>query len=269
MSDAPRLPTYFISHGGGPWSFMPEGRERYAQLEAALQAMAGEVGRKPEAVLCISGHWEEPAFTVTASPRPPMLYDYYNFPDYTYGISYPAPGSPELAGRVAGLLEPAGFPVAADPERGFDHGTFTPFAVIYPQADVPIVQLSLRHDFDPTAHLAAGKALAPLRDEGTLIVGSGLSYHNLREFGGPRAQVASAAFDQWLGETLLEAEPAAREGRLAEWSAAPSARAAHPREEHLIPLMVAAGAASGEPATRVYHEAGFMDGLTVSSYRFG
>ena len=166
------------------------------------------------------------------------------------------------------LIERPGFPARLDPERGFDHGAFTPLKVIYPQANVPVVQLSLKAGLDPATHLALGRAIAPLRDEGVLIVGSGLSYHNLRQFFSPRGWAPSREFDAWLGGVLLGGRPMDRDKLLAAWEAAPAARAAHPREEHLIPLMVAVGAAGNDPAERTYHEKDFLGGLTVSSYCF-
>ena len=264
-----RLPTYFISHGGGPWPWMKkEMGNTYAQLEAALADMPRQIGRTPQAVLMISAHWEEPAFTAQAHPQPPMLYDYGGFPAHTYSVHYDAPGSPALAQRVQGLVQGAGLPAALDTARGFDHGMFSPMVAIYPQAQVPTVQLSLLRGLDPAAHLALGRALAPLRDEDVLIVGSGLSYHNLRAFG-PQAAAPSKAFDDWLQRTVVESAPAARTQGLLDWAGAPAARLAHPREEHLIPLMVAVGAAEQDAAVRIYHEQGFMGGLSVSSYRLG
>lgn len=267
--NARRLPTYFISHGGGPWPWMKEQMGPvYAQLEASLADMPRQLGRRPAAILMVSAHWEAPVFTVQANPRPPMVYDYGGFPAHTYQIHYDAPGSPELARRVATLLQAAGLPVAIDPERGYDHGMFSPMAAIYPQADVPVVQLSLKRGLDPAAHLALGRALAPLRDEDVLVIGSGLSYHNLRAFG-PQAAAPSRAFDDWLQQAVVGATPAQRTQALLDWESAPAARIAHPREEHLIPLMVAVGAAEGEEAARVYHENAFMGGLSVSSFRIG
>ena len=263
------LPTYFISHGGGPWPWMKEQMGgRYDRLEAALHEMPQQLGTTPKAVLVVSGHWEEPEFTVMATEQPPMIYDYYGFPEHTYRIHYKAPGSPQTAARVRELLEQAGIGARVDAERGFDHGTYSPLAVIYPEARVPVLQLSLKNGYDPAQHLAAGRALKPLRDEGVLILGSGLSYHNLRQFG-PGARVPSAAFDRWLDETLVHSSPAERTARLIAWDRAPAARQAHPREDHLLPLMVAVGAAEDEPATRVYHEDDFSGGISVSSFRFG
>ena len=264
-----RLPTYFISHGGGPWPWMKEQLGgAYDQLEAALARMPAEIGATPRAVLMLSAHWEAPEFTVQTNAAPDMLYDYGGFPDFTYRIRYPAPGAPDVAARVRAALAAAGIASAEDAQRGFDHGMFAPMAVIYPRADVPVLQLSLKRGLVPDAHLALGRALAPLRDEGILIVGSGLSYHNLRAFG-PAARAPSAAFDAWLDETLAIADAAARSAALAGWERAPAARLAHPREEHLLPLMVAVGAAEGDAATRVYHEREFFGGITVSSYRLG
>jgi aromatic ring-opening dioxygenase catalytic subunit (LigB family) len=262
-----RLPTYFLSHGGGPWPWL-EGpfRRQFDRLEASLGEIARAVG-KPRAVLVVSGHWEAAQPTVQSGAAPGMLYDYSGFPAHTYSIRYASPGSPEVAHRVKELLEAAGISAALDAERGYDHGTFAPLQAMYPDADVPVVQLSLKQGYDPEEHLAIGRALAPLRDEGVLIVGSGLSFHNLRMFG-PAARGPSTAFDAWLDETLSN-RPQERSKRLREWESAPSARLAHPEEDHFIPLMVAVGAAEDEQATRVYHENDFMGGVTASSYRFG
>lgn len=262
-----RLPTYFIAHGGGPWPWMEEARASYAGLAHSLAGMPAEIGARPAAVLMVSAHWEESEFTLMTSAQPPMLYDYYGFPPHTYEIRYPAPGAPDLAERVRALLEAAGLPAQADARRGFDHGAFVPLAVMYPEADVPVVQLSLKRGLDPAAHLALGRAIAPLRDENVLIVGSGLSYHNLRALG-PAGRGASVAFDGWLQQAVVAATPAQREQHLLQWAQAPAARAAHPREEHLVPLMVASGAAQDEPGVCSYHE-DTSRGIVVSSFRFG
>ncbi|PRX38432.1 Aromatic ring-opening dioxygenase, catalytic subunit, LigB family [Meinhardsimonia xiamenensis] len=261
-----RLPTWFISHGGGPWPWIPEMRAMFANLEAALKGIAAAVG-KPRAVLCISGHWENEAFAVMHAARPPMVYDYYGFPPHTYEIVYPAPGAPELAERTAALIEGAGLSARLDDEQGFDHGTFVPLAVMYPEADVPVFQVSIRRDYDPAAHVALGRALAPLREEGVLILGSGLSYHNLRLMG-PEARAPSSAFDAWLTQALA-LPPAERLEAVLNWEKAPAARIAHPREDHLVPLFVALGAAEHEPAIRDYHEEGLFGGVTASNFRFG
>ena len=267
---SPRLPVYFISHGGGPWSFMDEtSRAPYSVLARELADMPRAVGVRPQAVLMISAHWEQPAFTLTSGAAPPMIYDYGGFPDYTYQIRYDAPGHPQVAENTRALIAAAGLPAALDAERGFDHGAFTPLKVIYPEADVPVVQLSLQRGLDPARHLALGRAIAPLRDQGVLIIGSGLTYHNLREFFTPRAWAPSREFDDWLNLAVLGSDPQERARRLTDWQQAPSARTAHPREEHLLPLMVAVGAAGDDAATMPYHENEFLGGITVSNYRFG
>jgi aromatic ring-opening dioxygenase catalytic subunit (LigB family) len=263
-----KLPTYFISHGGGPWPYVPDMRRVHQGLEQSLQGIPRRLGVTPKAVLMVSAHWEDAAFSVSSGAQPGMIYDYGGFPANTYSVTYPAPGSPELAARVLGLIQAAGLPTRLDAARGYDHGTFVPLAVMYPDAQVPVVQVSVQHGYEPGIHLALGRALAPLRDEGVLIIGSGLSYHNMRAMG-PAGKGASAVFDAWLQDSLVAGNPDGREALLASWSAAPGARQSHPQEDHLIPLMVAAGAAESEAASCVYHEDNFFGGLTVSSFQFG
>ena len=265
-----RLPTYAISHGGGPWPWLQDRMGvDWGPLEESLRAIPDEIGVTPRAILVVSAHWEAPVVTVQTHPSPPMLYDYGGFPEFTYSISYPAPGSPEVAARVVELLDDAGIDHATDGERGFDHGMFAPLYVSYPEADVPMFQVSLRAGLDPATHVAVGRALAPLRDEGVLIIGSGLpSYHDLRRFG-PAGAEPSREFDRWLTETLVDHDGADRSERLCDWESAPCARLAHPREEHLLPVMVAVGAAEGEAGVRQYHEDAFMGSLASSGYRFG
>lgn len=261
------LPTYFISHGGGPWPWM-DWQKMFGKLEASLKDMPRQIGMTPKAVLIISGHWESREFAVMSNPHPPMVYDYSGFPPHTYDVVYPAPGSPALAQRVHDLIENAGLPARLDEAQGYDHGAFVPLYIMYPQADVPVVQLSLKSGLDPAEHLALGRALAPLREEGVLIVGSGLSYHNLRLMG-PAAKEPSNQFDAWLQQALLHSEPEERSRKLIDWEQAPAARIAHPREDHLLPLMVALGAAENETAVMVYHDEGLFGGMTASSFRFG
>ncbi|MBJ7536098.1 DODA-type extradiol aromatic ring-opening family dioxygenase [Marinomonas transparens] len=262
------LPTYFISHGGGPWPYVEEMRAMLATLEVALADMPNQIKEKPKAILMISGHWERNTFGVQSNPAPGMEYDYYGFPPHTYDVKYAAPGSPEVASRVAELIKGAGFSVELDDKKGFDHGAFTPMEIMYPEADMPLVQLSLQSNLDPEEHLALGRALKPLRDEGVLIIGSGLSYHNLRQFG-VQGKVPSAAFDAWLQKAVMESTPEQRTQALTDWEKdAPFARVCHPREDHFIPLMVAVGAAESAKATCVYHDANVFGGVTASSFRF-
>ena len=265
-----RLPTYFISHGGGPWPWildlMPGD---FGPLTRSLEAIPREVGVTPKAVLVISGHWEERAFTVQTSANPPMLYDYGGFPEFTYHLRYDAPGSPAVAERVLELLDGAGLPTARNDRRGFDHGTFVPLHVMYPDAQVPVLQLSMQHGYDVDRHLAVGRALAPLRDEGVLIVGSGFTFHNLRMmFGGGGAE-ASAAFEAWLTDVLVHGPIDERTDQIRNWASAPAARISHPAEDHLVPLFVALGAVEGEAGVLTYHDSAFMETITSASYRFG
>ncbi|PZP36823.1 MAG: dioxygenase [Roseateles depolymerans] len=263
-----RMPTFFLSHGGGPWPYMDgDFRQAHAQLEASLKGLPATLPEAPKAILMVSAHWEEDAYTVMTAPHPGMLYDYGGFPPHTYEVVYPAPGDPALAARVQALIAAAGLPTAANAQRGFDHGAFCTLEPMYPKADIPVVQLSLRHGLDPAEHLALGRALAPLRDEGVLILGSGFSFHNLRLMFRSEGYAPSAAFDAWLQQALPS--PEGRAERLQAWAQAPAARLAHAREEHLLPLMVAAGAAEGEVATCNYHETHYLGGLTASSFRFG
>lgn len=267
MSQSRSLPVLFISHGGGPWPWLEfEGPSPYEKLAQYLRGVPKSLPSRPKAILMISGHWEESQFTVMTHPHPPMLYDYGGFPEHTYRIQYAAPGSPSLAGRVHTLLSAAGVAVSEDSQRGFDHGVFSPMAVMVPDAEIPIVQLSMKRGYDSEEHIKMGAALAPLRDEGILIIGSGLSYHNLRAFG-PAGAASSQAFDAWLTAAVCAPTAEQRTAQLLQWSHAPSARQAHPREDHLVPLMVAAGAAGEDLGVKCYGEQ-FM-GLEVSGYQFG
>jgi len=268
MTETTTMPVVYLPHGGGPWPFVPTGigsQSEQHTLANYLRSISSVPKQPPKALLVVSAHWEEPVPTLMTHARPPMLYDYFGFPPESYEITWPAPGSPELAERVKALLLAAGLKSASNPERGFDHGTFVPMKLAYPHADVPTVQLSLVQGLDPQHHLAIGHAIAPLRDEGVFIVGSGMTYHNLRAFG-PQARPVSEAFDDWL-EQAATSEPTVRDDRLAQWHRAPAARDAHPREEHLIPLMVIAGAA-GEDRGKVAYRGSILD-LKVSGYQFG
>ena len=238
-----RARALYIPHGGGPLPLL--GDPGHAELAAELRGLGRELGR-PSAILVISAHWEESEVRVTGGAAPALVYDYYGFPEEAYRIRYPAPGDPALAGRVLGALAAAGIPARLEDERGFDHGVFVPLALMYPDADIPCVQVSLIRGLDPRAHLELGRALSALAGEDLLILGSGFSFHNIREFfseGAGRPDPRNEAFQSWLAETcgsgnLSEVE---RDRRLADWARAPHARYCHPREEHLLPLHVCAG----------------------------
>lgn len=255
-----RMPVVFLPHGGGPWPFMNVAAfgpaNMYDGMAAYLRQLKLVPPVKPRALLVISAHWEAAAPTVMTSNKPPMFYDYYGFPPETYQVKWPASGEPEVATLVREHLERAGFTTKADAERGFDHGTFVPMTLTYPEADVPTFQLSLIEGLDPAAHIRLGQALVPLRDQGIFIIGSGMSYHNLRGLmrGNPRTvREDSRAFDEWLVEAVAS-DASRREAALVEWERAPRARACHPREEHLLPLMVIAGAAGDDAGAAPYRD---------------
>lgn len=261
---AARQPTFFIPHGGGPCFFMPDPAGHWAGMGAFLRSLPDRLPEAPKAILVVSAHWETQGFRLSGGAPAPLIFDYYGFPPQTYEIRYDPPGAPDVAARAAALLGEAGLPVELDPGRGFDHGVFIPMKVAFPDADVPVVEMSVERDLDPELHLAAGRALAALRDEGVLIIGSGMSFHDLRAFGDARFTMPSRAFDLWLTSAVLQPGDV-RADRLARWEEAPSARAAHPTEEHLIPLMVAAGA-SALPGEKIYGE--LVLETAVSAFRF-
>ncbi len=260
----PRLPVFYVSHGGGPWPWMPEMRSYYRETEEGLARIGKE--HAPKAVLIISAHWEERDFTVSSSPRPRMIYDYGGFPADTYQIKYEAPGLPELSKRVVDLAASSGIRVTEDPARGFDHGVFVPLFCIYPEASVPVVQLSMKKGYSPAEHFALGASLEPLRAEGVLILGSGVSYHDLRNFFQPSAGPVSRKFERWLTQTI-ESDPDQRRENLLHWEKGSGAREAHPREDHLVPIFALAGAAGRDPGKRIILDHTF--GVDMASYRFG
>jgi aromatic ring-opening dioxygenase catalytic subunit (LigB family) len=264
-----RQPSIYLPHGGGPCFFMdppPDEPTRWLALEAYLRGLPARLPTRPAALLVVSAHWEMQLPTVLTKAQPGLLFDYYGFPPHTYRLTYPAPGAPALAAGVRRLLAVAGIESAEDAARDYDHGIFVPLKVAFPEADIPILQLSLQEGLDPARHIAIGKALAPLRDDNIAIIGSGLSFHNLRALGDPHADAASRAFDDWLTHTLCAVSPAERETGLADWASAPGARASHPREEHLLPLMVAVGAA-GEAAGQ-HAFSGTIWNKAISAYHF-
>lgn len=259
-----RQPTFFIPHGGGPCFFMPDPKGHWTGMGSFLQSLPERLAEPPTAILVVSAHWETEGFRVTSGSHNPLIYDYYGFPPETYAIRYDAAGLPELATEVAALLRSNGLPIELDPHRGFDHGVFVPMKVAFPEAVIPIVELSVEQNLDPKLHIAAGRSLASLRDKGVLIVGSGMSFHNLESFGDKRFTLSSQAFDFWLTSTLTLTGDA-RADLLALWSDAPGALEAHPTAEHLIPLMVVAGA-SDVAGKKIYGE--LILEAAVSGFRF-
>jgi aromatic ring-opening dioxygenase catalytic subunit (LigB family) len=265
-----RQPAIYLPHGGGPCFFMdppPDDPLRWAALEAYLRGLPAMLPAKPSAALVISAHWETDRPTLLAAEHPALLFDYYGFPTHTYLLTYPAPGAPALAAEVQKMLGAAGIETDVDVKRGYDHGIFVPLKVAFPDADIPILQLSLRADLDPRFHFKLGAALAPLRDQNVPVIGSGLSFHNLRALGDRRFDEPARQFDRWLIDVLCEGPAVARENRLAEWESAPGARLCHPEEEHLLPLMVAAGAGAGDPGRHAF--SGTIWHKAISAFHFG
>lgn len=233
----------FLSHGGGPLPLL--GDKGHSEMVEALQRITVRM-HKPSAIIVISAHWEEKIPTVTSAANPALIYDYYGFPEESYDIQYPCTGDPLLAEKVHRLLHNAGIEAALDENRGFDHGLFVPLKIMYPQADIPCIQLSLVNSLDPAEHIRTGAALAGMSHDNLLIIGSGFSFHNLKAFFSPQTNQSRAmneAFEQWLIDTCSSSsiDEAERAQRLINWEQAPFARYCHPREEHLLPLHVCYG----------------------------
>lgn len=258
-------PVLFFPHGGGPLPLL--GDKNHESMVNFLKTITPDLG-KPAAVLVISAHWEEALPTITSGDSPPLIYDYYGFPEESYEIQYPAPGSPGIARKIYQLLNERGIDAILDEQRGFDHGMFVPLKIMYPDANIPCVQLSLLKSLDPESHIKIGQALSPLRDENILILGSGFSFHNLRAMMSGNSGVSdqdNEAFEQWLVETCTDQTitESVRMKKLINWEKAPSARYCHPREEHLLPLHVCYGLGNSA-AKLVFND--FLIGKKTSAF---
>lgn len=263
-------PVLFIPHGAGPCFFMDwQLADTWYEMATFLEGISARLPERPKAILIISAHWQTAEFSITAGKQPDLIYDYYGFPEHTYSLTYPALGAPALAEQVSRLLTEAEVGNQQDAERGFDHGVFIPLKLMFPEADIPVVQLSLRHDLDPQAHLAAGQALASLRKEGVLIIGSGMSFHNMRGYGDTSFTEPSERFDEWLTNTVESADSNKRLTALTNWKNAPHAFDSHllGAEEHLLPLMVIAGAAGSDAGRKIYSEQVLK--TQISAFQFG
>lgn len=238
--------TAYISHGGGPLPLL--GDERHIEMTSTLKTLANDIG-KPELIVVVSAHWEESNIMITSNPAPDLYYDYYGFPDEAYTLKYNAPGHSGFASYLQSGLEAQGVDAVLDDKRGFDHGMFIPLSIMYPEAYIPTVQISLKHSLNPQEHIVLGNKLTALladsEFEHILVLGSGSSFHNMKAFfqNTPETYRKAKMFDDWLQVVLGDStiEESKRGSQLKNWSSAPQARFAHPREEHLLPLHVCYG----------------------------
>ncbi|MBA2890351.1 dioxygenase family protein [Nonomuraea soli] len=253
------MPAIYLSHGAPPLADDPVWPGELAAWSAALP--------RPSAILMVSAHWEEAPLALGATTTVPLVYDFYGFPEHYYRVTYPAPGAPEPADSVRKLLRAPGTPVQDVPDRGLDHGAYVPLVEMYPDADVPVLQISMP-TLDPARLMEVGRRLAPLRDEGVLIVGSGFFTHNLSALRYPGVPGWSAEFDDW-GRRALEAHDV--DALLDFEHSSPAGRMAHPRTEHFAPLFVAMGAADAAGDLDVDRSVidGFWMGLAKRSVQFG
>lgn len=249
----PSKTALFLSHGGGPLPIL--GDPQHAEMVGLLREIASQI-KRPSAIIVVSAHWEEEVASITSGANPNLIYDYFNFPPEAYQIGYPCPGEPDLAKEVFLSLKNLGIAAELNPSRGFDHGVFVPLKIMYPEADIPCIQLSLLKSLDPDSHISLGKSLQAIEREDLLIIGSGFSFHNMRAFFSKDNELTlgmNQSFEEWLRDTcanqsMTESE---RRLRLLRWETAPNARYCHPREEHLLPLHVCYGYAEA-PCSEAY-----------------
>jgi 4,5-DOPA dioxygenase extradiol len=252
------LPVLFLSHGSPMHAIQP------GAVREAWQRIARELPR-PQAILIASAHWETDLPAVTGAARPETIHDFYGFPKPLYEIQYPAKGEPALASRAVSLLNDSGLKARADPGRGLDHGAWSPLLHMYPEADIPVVQVAVQTSLGPKHHLALGRALAPLADEGVLLIGSGHLTHNLRDraAGGPAPY--AARFQAWVKERI----EARKLDELADYrSLSQDGVRAHPTDEHFLPLFFALGAAGEQYAAEQLYDGIETGSLAMDAYRF-
>jgi 4,5-DOPA dioxygenase extradiol len=235
----------YLSHGGGPMPLLGDAGHR--EMIETLTGIAASI-KKPSAIILVSAHWEEKIPKITSGATPDLIYDYYGFPKETYLLTYPCVGEPLLANQMQAALINAGIEVNLDASRGFDHGMFVPLTIMYPDADVPCVQLSLVSNLDPSEHINIGEALQSLAYDNLLVIGSGFSFHNMKAFFAPETaetKLMNTSFEDWLMKTCCDTDISEeeRKQRLINWTDAPFARYCHPREEHLLPLHICYGLA--------------------------
>lgn len=258
---AATMPVVFVSHGSPMLVFEDiPARGFMAGLGGALP--------RPRAILCVSAHWETASPAVSGAARPPTIHDFYGFPRELYQLQYPAPGAPKLALRTRALLAEAGIDCAVDPAQGLDHGAWNPLMLIYPEADLPVAQLAIQPQLGPAHHLRLGRALAPLRREGVLILASGGAVHNLRQFAVDREAPAdwAVSFDAWVAARIAANDAEA----LADYRRTRADGVqAHPTDEHFLPLFVALGAGMASGPGRPLHRSFAHGSLSMAAYGWG
>jgi len=272
-SMAKRMPVVFVSHGGGP-SFFMDGQggrlqsiDMNSEAKKSLERLPKMLNaERPSAIVVVSGHWESTDEVLVGGKDAytELYYDYGGFPPFTYKLEYKAPAAPHLAERITQLIKNNDIRASIDKKRNWDHGVFIPLKVMYPNADIPVVEVSILDSFNPAIHISIGKALAPLRDEGVLIVGSGFATHNFRS-NPQKAREFPLALEQAI--TTLGAEE--REEMFVNWTKMPNAREAHAREDHLIPFHVVLGAAGADKGKVMYKEEPESMGMYFAHYAFG
>lgn len=262
-----RFPSVFVNHGGGPLPLLGQQPDIVAQFKDVTKTW---LSTKPNAIVVFSAHWESDPIQITSSIKPTMLYDYSGFPAETYKYQYPAPGSPELAHKIQTLLDENGLKSELNEKRGYDHGVFIPLMCMYPDANIPVVAVSLHASLSAKISIEIGKALAPLCDDNILLLGSGYTYHNMEGFFHPSSATyaASTAFNGWLKDTIMSDNAVERLGKLEHWEKAPGARQCHPREEHLLPLLTIVATASTKNPEIIYESASGNGNYAISSYIF-
>jgi 4,5-DOPA dioxygenase extradiol len=261
MSQPLTLPTLFLSHGSPMLALEEELTTQF------LRNISVTVPR-PDAILIASAHWETTEPMVMGNPHPSTIHDFHGFPKELYALKYPAPGNPVLAEEVRTLLAAAGLNARIDPARGFDHGAWNPLLLMYPQADIPVIELSVQPQRDARWHYNIGKALAPLRQKSILIIGTGNLTHNLREAFRGHAETPAwvTGFVQWIAERIAEDDI----DSLLDWQTlAPHARENHPTPEHFLPLFIALGAAGVPLHAKHLHEDTALGVLAMDAYAFG
>lgn len=244
------LTVLYIPHGGGPLPLLDH--KGHQDLIHFLKHVPKQIPL-PDAIIVISAHWEQSIPTIIASESPPLIYDYYGFPPEAYDIKYPVPGAPDLAKKLFSLVEKNGTRAQLEHRWGFDHGLYVPLKLMYPDALIPCLQLSLINGLDPLQHINLGRALKQLSSENILVLGSGFSFHNMKTFGQTTKDIRNIEFDDWLSETMtgLHLSSTDRENRLINWENAPNARYCHPIEDHLLPLHVCYGITE-TPARKIF-----------------